>query len=72
MESLPNNNYILNVKTKEIRETKFNFGRYQNSQIDHHNIGDISMFRTFNIEDGYPLESPIYYVENETEEIIAS
>jgi hypothetical protein len=29
------------------------------------------MFRTFDFKEGEPLETPIYYINNETEEIIA-
>ena len=68
----PNNNYIMNVKSGEIREAKFTFGKYQDLHLDQHYIGDVCMFRTFDFENGNPLETPVYYIENETEEIIAT
>jgi hypothetical protein len=29
------------------------------------------MFRTFNFENGKPLKAPVFYINNETEEIVA-
>ena len=29
------------------------------------------MFRTFDFKDGKPLKTPIYYINNETEQIVA-
>lgn len=34
-------------------------------------LGGISMFRTFLFENGQPLPTPSYYINNETETIVA-
>lgn len=65
------NNYIMDVKTGVIREAKFSFGEYQELLIDQRNLGPTSMFRTFDFKEGKPLKTPIYYINNETEEIVA-
>ena len=67
----PNNNYIVDVKKKSIREAKFNFGKFQDYHVDQHYLGNTCMFRTFDFEKGAPLETPIYYIHNESEKIIA-
>lgn len=69
---IPNNNYIADVEKKIIRESKFNLGKYQDLHLDQHYLGNFSMFRTFDFENGQPLETPVYYIDNKTEEIIAS
>lgn len=61
-----NNNYMLDVKTKEIRECKFTFGEHQDSLIDCSSLGEISMFRTFNCDAERIYHSPVYYVDNLT------
>ena len=66
------NNYILNVETNQIREAKFSFGELQDLVIDQTYLGDFCMFRTFDFKDGKPLTTPIYYINNETEEIVFS
>ena len=60
------NNYIFDTKTGTIREAKFSFGWYQELVIDQYNLGPVCMFRTFDFKDGEPLETPIYYINNET------
>lgn len=65
------NNYILDVKTSVIREAKFSLGEYQELVIDQTYLGPTCMFRTFDFKDGKPLETPIYYINNETEQIVA-
>ena len=66
-----NNNYVWNVKEGTMRESKFTFGKYQDFQLDQYNFGSTCMFRTFEFENGQPVETPVFYVNNETEEIIA-
>jgi len=61
----------MDVKTSVIREAKFNFGEYQELLIDQRHLGPTSMFRTFDFKDGKPLKTPIYYINNETEQIVA-
>ena len=67
----PNNNYVADVKTKTIRESKFLLGKLQDLHLDQHYMGNTCMFRTFDFENGAALETPVYYVNNETEEIVA-
>lgn len=64
------NNYVLDVKTNIIREAKFSFGEHQELTIDQRYLGPTSMFRTFDFKDGKALKTPIYYINNETEEIV--
>lgn len=71
-EGPANNNYIADVKTKTIREAKFNLGKYQDLHLDQHYMGNTCMFRTFDFEQGKALSTPVHYVNNETEEIVAS
>lgn len=66
-----NNNYVADVKTKTIRESKFLLGKLQDLHLDQHYIGNTCMFRTFDFENGAALETPVYYVNNETEEVVA-
>lgn len=39
--------------------------------IDQRSMGPTSMFRTFDFKDGKPLPTPIFYVDNEKEEIVS-
>lgn len=67
-----NNNYIMDVKTGVIRESKFWFDtKYNDYQIDTHYMGPNSMFRTYMFENGKVVRAPVYYINNETEEIVA-
>ncbi len=66
------NNYICDTKTGVIREAKFSLGEYQELVIDQTYLGPTCMFRTFDFKDGKPLKTPIYYINNETEEIVAT
>lgn len=61
-----NNNYVVDVRTGNVRESKFTFGQHQEFLIDQKYMGPTSMFRTFDFEAGNPLETPVYYVNNET------
>jgi len=76
-----NNNYVLDASHGNdqgtIRETKFvfeiandGFG-YNEQTVDCFGIGPISVFHTFRHEKGQVLETPIYYINNETEEIVS-
>ena len=66
----PNNNYVVDVKTGNIRESKFTLGKLQDLHLDQHRIGEFSMFRTFDFENGAALETPVFYIDNETEEVV--
>lgn len=66
-----NNNYVWDVSANTMRESKFTLGKYQDLHLDQYNFGNTCMFRTFDFENGQPLETPVYYINNETEEIIA-
>lgn len=61
-----NNNYVCDVKTKQIREAKFTFDEFQPLTIDQMSFGNTSMFRSFDFENGNTLTTPIYYINNET------
>ena len=54
-----------------MREAKFNFGPYQDLHLDQHNFGNTCMFRSFDFENGAPLSTPVYYIDNASETIIA-
>lgn len=66
-----NNNYVWNVQENSMREAKFNFGPYQDLHLDQHNFGNTCMFRTFDFENGAALSTPVYYIDNASETIIA-
>ena len=71
-EGVVNNNFIVDVNTSTIRQTKYSFAeKYNDYQIDYMYLGPISMFRTFYFLDGKVQTSPVYYVNNESEKIIA-
>eukprot|EP00178_Gracilaria_changii_P003646 TRINITY_DN15474_c0_g1_i1.p1 TRINITY_DN15474_c0_g1~~TRINITY_DN15474_c0_g1_i1.p1 ORF type:complete len:122 (-),score=15.27 TRINITY_DN15474_c0_g1_i1:46-411(-) len=53
-----------------MREAKFKFDNFQDLTIDQHSFGSTCMFRTFDFQDGKPLSTPIYYIDNEKEEIV--
>lgn len=55
-----------------MREAKFTFKQYQDLHLDQHNFGNTCMFRSFDFDNGQPLPTPVYYINNETEEIIAT
>jgi hypothetical protein len=65
------NNYIFDTKAKTVREAKFSFGDLHDLLIDQTALGPHSMFRTFDFKDGKPLKTPVYYVNNSTETIVA-
>ena len=69
-EGPPNNNYVLNVKTGEVRESKFTVGKLQDLHVDQHYLGEFCMFITFDFENGNALETPVYYIDNTKEEIV--
>ena len=54
-----------------MREAKFKFGAYQDLHLDQHSFGNTCMFRTFDFENGAPLSTPVYYIDNASEDIIA-
>lgn len=60
-----NNNYIIDLDLKTVREAKFFFDKkYNDYLIDYYNLGPISMFRTFEFIDGQVQRTPVYYVNN--------
>ena len=65
------NNYICDTKKQTVREAKFGFGWHHDYLIDQTYMGPTCMFRTFNFENGKPLKAPVFYINNETEEIVA-
>jgi hypothetical protein len=71
-EATPNNNYILDARKEIIREAKFSFPDKWNKQLmEYFNLGEVSAFHTFSYEKGEAIPSPVYYVNNEREEVIA-
>jgi hypothetical protein len=76
-----NNNFILDTSLGNehgtLRETKFFFPKeadgYEWNEwlIDYFPLGNISVFHTFRHINGVLQETPVYYINNETEEIIA-
>jgi len=68
-----NNNFVCDTKKGTIREAKYYFDqKYNDFLIDYHYMGPNAMYRTYQFENGKVLSSPVYYVNNETEEIVAS
>lgn len=62
-----NSNFVVNIDKndkREIRQSKFTFGPYQDYLIDYYNLGICSMFRTYMIENGKVLKTPTYFVDN--------
>ncbi len=49
-----------------MRQSLFDLGKYTDLHLDQHNFGSTCMFRTFDFEAGKALETPVYYVNNET------
>ena len=71
-EGVVNNNFILDLDMKTLRESKFSFEqKYNDYLIDYVNLGPICMFRTFFFQDGKVETTPVYYIDNETETIVA-
>ena len=70
-QDIINNNYVWDLKAGTIREANFNFGKFQDLHLDQHNFGNTSMFRSFDFENGKALPTPVFYINNETEKIIA-
>lgn len=70
-----NNNYILDSSTGIIRESSFHFKlpdfSWNDQLVDYYSFGPVSAFHTFKHENGDTLFSPVFYVDNETEQIIA-
>lgn len=71
-EGVVNNNFIVDVDAGTVREARFFFEqKYNDYLIDYLNLGPISMFRTFFFQDGKVETTPVYYVDNETEAVVA-
>lgn len=54
IQGVINNNFVCDIKTNIIRETKFSFENKQDILIDVTNLGPTSMFRTVDFRDGRP------------------
>ena len=54
-----------------MREVKFTFGPYQEQIFKSCNLGRFSLFKTFMIDNGKPMTTPSYYVDNMTEQVVA-
>lgn len=77
-----NNNYVVDASMGEdkatIRQAKFTFkvesdGFCYNDQLTNcFGLGNVSVFHTFRHKDGQVQTTPVYYVQNETEQIIAT
>jgi hypothetical protein len=75
-----NNNFILDTTAGNdkgtLRETKFIFDveadgfSFNDQLIDFFRLGLVSVFYTFRHEKGEALETPVYYVSHEAEEIV--
>lgn len=65
------NNFICDTATGNIREAKFSFGDLHELVMDQTYLGNHSMFRTFEFKDGKALTTPVYYIDNKTEQIVA-
>jgi hypothetical protein len=74
-----NNNYIIDAslgnEVAKMREVKFDFkvdgDFFYNDQLtDCFGLGSVSVFHTFRHKEGQVQDTPVYYVNNETEEII--
>ena len=71
-----NNNYVIDATVSKdqatIRETKFNFGlesdgfSFNDQLTDCFGLGGVSVFHTFRHKEGQVLETPVYYVHNES------
>jgi hypothetical protein len=80
-EGIYNNNFVMDASAGNdhatIREAKFLFDKaedgfcFNDQLIDFFPLGGISVFHTFRHNKGEALETPVYYIKNETEEIIA-
>ena len=67
-----NNNFIVDTRVGIVREAKFYFPAEHNDfLIDQYYMGTHCMFRTYAFENGKVLSTPVYYIDNETEEIVA-
>ncbi len=67
-----NSNYVVDIANNGvIREAKFTFGPYQDYLIDCYSLGPNAMFRTFKFEDGKAVVTPTYYIDNQSESLIA-
>lgn len=70
-----NNNYVYDVAEDRMREAKFYFVDNKNfcwndQMIDVFNLGKVSVFYTYKHENDAIQLSPVYFVNNESEEIV--
>jgi hypothetical protein len=66
-----NNNYVYDANDGVFRRALFNFENYNDLTIDLLNFGRTCMFKTFNYDNGQPLDTPVFYIDNASEKIIA-
>ena len=70
-----NNNYIVNVKNIQqmsIREANFLFQNADQHEMHIHqmNFGTTCMIRTIAFDKGEAIDSPIFYINNNNEQIV--
>jgi hypothetical protein len=76
-DGIINNNYVIDVTAGTMRETKFWFKdpkdgfAWNDQMIEYFYMGPVSVFHTFRHEAGKTLTTPVYYVNNETEQVVA-
>lgn len=71
-EDYINGLFVLEGKTNIFRQSKICLdGKFRLQMIDFKYFGSTSMIRGFDFKDRTPLESPIYYIDNENEKIVA-
>jgi hypothetical protein len=67
-----NVNFVYDARANICREAKFSLQKEENEcLLERTNLGDYSIFPVFEYKKGVALPSPIYFVNNETEEIYA-
>ena len=74
-KEIENTNYLVDVGTdveeEKVREVKFTFGPYQEQIFKSCNLGRFSLFKTFMVDNGQTMTTPSYYVDNQTEQVVA-
>lgn len=68
-----NNNYIVDVQSKTVREAKFQFPQQSEHELHIHQMsfGSTAMIRTIAFKAGVALPTPVYYIDNYSEKIVA-
>jgi hypothetical protein len=74
---IENNNYIVDVKEGTVREAAFYFKdekdgfAWNDQMIEYFTLGDVCVFHTFRHEAGKTLTTPVFYVDNAREQVVA-